>query len=247
MIDDFEEFSSDYPSWEAAESVAGGYAAPNILEVTRDALRKVRDGEAVFERDSVVVDRVDYSFPLLAGLLHAALARDGRLSVLDFGGSLGSTYFQVRPLLKDLRAFSWSIVEQNHYVECGRAEFETDELRFYFDVESCIAEQNPSVLLLSGVLGYIPNSYSFLEGVLKHNFHYVILDRTAFSRDDTDHFKIHNVPKWIYEASIPVRFLSRTQVLGHLSRDYDLLFDFETVDAYPGLLPEYRGFVFRRK
>ena len=55
---------------------------------------KVKNGEAVYERDSVLFDEIQYSWGLLAGLEKAALEHDGKLCVLDFGGSLGSTYYQ---------------------------------------------------------------------------------------------------------------------------------------------------------
>src|SRR5258707_11909545 len=64
-------FTGDFGSWEEAEEASTKYGAPEILAKTRAAMLKVRNGEAVFERDSVVFDRPEYSFPLLAGLLRA--------------------------------------------------------------------------------------------------------------------------------------------------------------------------------
>ena len=84
-------FVGDYGSWAEAEHASIGYSAPNILERTRLAMLKVKNGEALYERDSVVFDRVAYPFPLLAGLLRARSMDGNRLSVLDFGGSLGTT------------------------------------------------------------------------------------------------------------------------------------------------------------
>ena len=75
-----------------------GYAANSILQRVADSIQKVRRGEAAFERDGVAFPREDYRFPLLAALMYVA-ARERRLTVLDFGGSLGSTYFQNRKLL----------------------------------------------------------------------------------------------------------------------------------------------------
>ena len=87
-------FSGDFASWEEAAHASPGYAAPVILEKTRAALLRVKNGDAAYERDSVTFATIDYEFPLLACLLRAATEHDNRLSVLDFGGSLGSTYFQ---------------------------------------------------------------------------------------------------------------------------------------------------------
>jgi putative methyltransferase (TIGR04325 family) len=92
-------FTGDYKSWEDAQKNSTGYSSPEILEKTRAAVLKVKAGQAEFERDSVAFDRPQHEFPLLAGLLRAAAAANGCLSVLDFGGSLGSTYFQSRKFL----------------------------------------------------------------------------------------------------------------------------------------------------
>ena len=45
----------------------------------------MKNGEAVYERDSVLFDEIQYSWGLLAGLQKAALENDGKLCVLDFG------------------------------------------------------------------------------------------------------------------------------------------------------------------
>ena len=62
------------------------------------ALIKVKNGDAVFERDSVIFDKIHYSFPLLSALSLTALNHNSTLNVLDFGGSLGSAYFQNKNL-----------------------------------------------------------------------------------------------------------------------------------------------------
>src|SRR3546814_11444165 len=57
-----------------------------------------------------------------------------RLDVIDFGGSLGSTYRQCRPLLDAVQHLQWHVVAQPHFVEAGRQEVETDELHFWNDI-----------------------------------------------------------------------------------------------------------------
>ena len=103
-------FTGHFASWEEADRASTGYANPIVLERTRSALLKVKNHEAAFERDSVLFDRIEYPFPLLAGLLRAAAEKGASLSVLDFGGSLGTTYFQCRSFLSSLRSLRWSIV-----------------------------------------------------------------------------------------------------------------------------------------
>src|SRR5690349_12566766 len=87
-------FSGSYPDWEHANAHATGYDSAPILEHVKRSALKVKNGEAAFERDSVAFVETQYSFPVLAALLRAGTEDHGRLSVLDFGGSLGSSYFQ---------------------------------------------------------------------------------------------------------------------------------------------------------
>ncbi len=104
-----------------------------------------------------------------------------RLSVLDFGGSLGTTYFQCRDFLSAAGPFRWSIVEQPEHVKCGREEFADGRLQFYTSIAECLTHEQPNVLLLSGVIQCLPEPYEFLADVLERRFPHVIVDRTAFS------------------------------------------------------------------
>ena len=81
--------SGDYHSWDEALASSAGYDSEIILEKTRAALLKVKNGEAAYERDSVLFDEIEYAWPLLAGLMWVAARCQGTLNVLDFGGSLG--------------------------------------------------------------------------------------------------------------------------------------------------------------
>ena len=59
-----------------------GYDHPEILDKTSAAMRKIVEGEAIFERDSVLLSRPEYPWPLIACLLHEAQKKGGRLSGL---------------------------------------------------------------------------------------------------------------------------------------------------------------------
>ena len=82
-------WKGNYKTWQAALDNSSGYDSDLILQKVKDATLKVKKGEAVYERDSVLFDEIEYSWPLLSGLMLAAAKRNGELNVLDFGGSLG--------------------------------------------------------------------------------------------------------------------------------------------------------------
>ena len=70
-------FIGPFESWNEAQEHSIGYESDNILEKVKAAQLKVKNGKAAYERDSVVFDKIQHSFPVLAGLLHAAIANGG--------------------------------------------------------------------------------------------------------------------------------------------------------------------------
>ena len=84
-------FEGSYSTWQEADALCNGYDNMDILEKVLSAILKVKNCESVYERDSVIFDQIEYSWPVLTGLMWAAAQNSGCLKVLDFGGSLGSS------------------------------------------------------------------------------------------------------------------------------------------------------------
>ncbi len=239
-------YTGRYRSWSEAARDAGGYDAPNILEQVTASARAVRDGRAAYERDGVVFCEPDYRWPLLACLLREALRNKGRLRVLDFGGSLGSTYFQHRAVLSAAKELRWGVVEQPAFVETGRREFINGELSFHLTVDDAMRTLRPNVVLFSGVLAWIENPHAVLDQILSHESPAVLVDRTPLTSLDHDVAKLQRVPDKIYRASYPCWFLSRARFLDHFADRYSLNAEFPQLDAHvPGT--NFGGFHFERK
>jgi putative methyltransferase (TIGR04325 family) len=242
-------YSGDFRSWSEALKSAEGYDSGAILERVREAARKVARGEARAERDSVMFDEVPHSYPVLAALLRAALMNEGVLHVLDFGGSLGSSYHHFRAFTPRLRRLEWSVVEQPHFVACGRAEFENQHLRFYESVAECLRERTADVLLLSSVLSYLPDPYAFVDQFIACGFRSVIVDRTLFRAAGEDRLCVQRVPPHIYPASYPAWLLSRTKFLSRLAARYERLVEFqaEHIRDFERVGARCVGFIFDRR
>ncbi len=240
-------FTGNYSSWEEAMAECTGYGASNIFEKVKNALIKVKNGEAVYERDSVLFDKTEYSFPLLTSLMYSALALERRLSVLDFGGSLGSSYYQNKTLLNKRCSLRWSIIEQEHFVTCGKDLFEDENLKFYYSISECLKEEKPNVILLSGVLQYLEKPYQWLEELLSLNCEYLLIDRTPFqySAAEIDYIAIQKVPTVIYDARIPFWTFSKS-LLNKLVPKYRLLYEFPALDGKNEKF-EFLGFFFEKK
>jgi len=237
----------NYSSWEEAALACEGYDSDVIFEKVKSSLLKVKNGEAVYERDSVLFDKIEYSFPLLSGLMWIAAQNNGKLNILDFGGSLGSTYFQNYLLLKGLNEVKWNIVEQSKFVEIGNLKFETDQLKFFPTIDNCIENQKSNTLILSSVLQYLENPDTFIEHVLEKNFEYVIFDRTAFVHSDKHIITIQKVPPDIYPAIYPCWFFNEKLLMEAFNKQYDIQFEFDALDKSNLEGSYFKGFVLKRK
>lgn len=239
-------FEGEYKSWEEAAALCTGYDAESILDKVLEATLKVKRGEAVFERDSVLFDEIQYSWPVTAALMWCAAKNNGELHVLDFGGSLGSSYFQNRKFLSKLRELSWSVVEQSMFVEIGRDLIADSVLNFYADVDQCCINHAPNLVLFSSVLQYLSDPFDVLENVAQKQVGLIVIDRTPFSNDSINKIKIQHVPPEIYSANYPCWFFSRDDFIQRMnSINYEII---ECFDALDKLSDEakWQGLIFEK-
>jgi putative methyltransferase (TIGR04325 family) len=175
-----------------------------------------------------------------------AAVRHGQLHVVDFGGALGSTYAQSRVLINAASDVCWAIVEQPAYAAAGAEEFGNHELSFHDSIDAARQHADFDVLLLSGVIQYLPDPLGFLDSVLALEFPTVILDRTPFMVDGVARLTVQHVPESIYPASYPAWFFSETELLAKVAAQYDLVASWPALDdLHPeGGRAEYKGFLF---
>jgi putative methyltransferase (TIGR04325 family) len=240
----------NYPEWKDAQGKCSGYKAVNILEKVKAAALKVKNGEAVYEKDSVLHERIEYSWPLLANLLWIAGLNGNYLSVIDFGGSLGSSYFQNRFYLKQLKKITWSIVEQPDFVAAGKKEIADDKLDFFYSAEEAIKQKGKhDVLVLSCVLPYIEKPFELLKNLASKGIPFIIIENTYFNPLPANRLTIQKVPPVYYDASYPAWFLNYNEVIMTLNEKYDMLNEY-TNDQFLYLNGEkimYKGFMMQLK
>lgn len=237
-------FSGDYKSWQEVEKLSEGYSSSDILEKTLESTLKVKNGEAVFERDSFIFDKIQYSWALLACLFKVAAEHKNELNVLDFGGALGSHYFQNKEFLKPIKIKKWTVVEQEHYVNAGNEKIADGVLNF---VNSIDKVKDANVLILSSVLQYLPDPYEWLEKLINKGTDYIIIDRTAFSLENRDRLTLQVVPPSIYDAKYPAWFLDEKKFLSAFAGKYDLVTDFDvTIDRVDEIPSIYKGYFFKK-
>ena len=242
-------FSGEFATWELAAAQASGYDAPEILDKVEQATRKVLNGEAAYERDGVLFAESQYPYPMIAGLLRVAAKHGGRLSVVDFGGALGSTYNQCRKFFANLPEVKWCVVEQPQFVRKGKDEFSNEVLTFADSIDVACAAITPNVVIFSSVLQYVPDPWAILRQASKQSVHTIIIDRTPFVSANHDVIALQTVPKRISSSSYPIRLFVRDSLLDPLESEYRTLAEFEAVDGTLGDIFRpvmFKGYILER-
>lgn len=244
-------YKGDYPTWDAAVSHASGYDAANILDKVKSATFEVLKGNAVFERDSVLFYEEEPNYPLITAVMRATIGKQ-ELKILDFGGGLGSVYFQNRKFFSHFSNVSWRIVEQKHFVDAGRELFcsYNTPVSFYFTLDEAMKGWKPDIVLLSSVLQYLPDYKAILEDIKKHNIETIVIDRCLCWCEDLPHrYCIQSVSKAIYKASYAVQLFNLQDLISVLSPEYqvdDTWFSYADVEYLQEQEARYYGMVFSR-
>ncbi len=229
----------NYITWEAAcaalpDKYQNGYAQDNILGQVYEATEKVRSGEAAFERDGILFYQKEYNNNLLASLFIALTHYKGqKVDILDYGGSLGSSYFQHRDVLENYK-YSWNIIEQEGFVKKGKETI--PEINFFYNIgEYLQAGKKCNILIISGVLQYFFEPIKTLKTILDCSFEYVIIDRTFFNAANKTRLAIQYVPPIIYDAAYPATLLSEEELIAILDEcGYEIKYGWDvlTDDTY---------------
>jgi len=240
-----------FAAWEEAAIKCTGYDTEEIIQKCKQSLLKVKNGEVVYERDSVLFDKLQYNWPLLSCLLTVCIQNKRKLSVLDFGGSFGTVYYQNKSWLNQIEELKWVIVEQAKFVEQGRLHFANDKLQFAYTLQEAQLDSNPSVILLSGVLQYLSNPTEWIHQIMDLDTEFIILDRTGFVDAERDIVMIQNVPSSIYEASYPVWFFNEKLLLNLFFSKYSLVAEFDSfcdvsTHSNSGFNLYWKGFFLRK-
>lgn len=224
-------YRGPYPDWQSAVAASIGYDDVSILARVSDATAKVLRGEADYEQDGIAKRGPVPPSSALDALLQVAALDDGRLSVLDFGGSLGSHFLRWRAQLARLERLHWCVVEQPSYVAAGAELFARDtRVSFAGSIEGARARE-PNVVLASSVLQYLPDPGATLRQLIAVSPRAVILDRMPMSEDATPRVLTQHTPRSLGRASYPLWVMPRAAIYAELRERYDLVAEFPPHDA----------------
>jgi putative methyltransferase (TIGR04325 family) len=235
----------DYPNWESARRACKGYDDNAIFEQVCAAVNAVRRGEAAYERDAVLFKQPAFDKNIIQIFFEVANASQGKLHILDFGGSLGSTFYQYSRFLQGID-LQWCVVEQTHFVEYGRKHLTENNLFFEYEILDAIHKIQPNLVLLSSVLQYLEHPYEWLNRFAATQIPYLLIDLQPVTDKPTDRITRQIVPPSIYSASYPCHLLSEALLKNKLFKHYDLLKEFPAWDK-AGYNCYYKGYFLKQK
>lgn len=242
-------YQGAFADWQGARQASGGYEEGQLVARLAAAAVAVKKGNAVWEQDGVTWDHIPPDMPLFAAMARVALACGGQLSVLDFGGGLGSSYIQCRTFLSHSVVRSWSVVEQPDLVEIGHREIASDALRFYRSIDEVLTSEIPDVALLSSVLQYLEDPWDILDRIFQAGIPYLVIDRHPCSMTH-ELITVQVLPPSLYAASYPSWLFDCPRMLDRLREHYELLASWEGKDPAIrgwGMGAEFRGYFFKRR
>jgi putative methyltransferase (TIGR04325 family) len=143
----------------------------------------------------------------------------------------------------------WHVVEQSNFVACGRAEFQTERLKFFSTIAEAVSLRPPGVFLFSSVLQYLDDPYEVLMQAMRFKPAAIIIDRTPVAEVSNDAFTLQHVPESIFPARLAFRIFAPDAFAERLAPHYREVTRFDAIDAdmWAGSLRvQYRGFLFER-
>lgn len=242
-------YHGPYADWKTARAQTGGYDAGSILQRVSNATQHALANPSLYEQDGSVLPGPAPESPVLLALMTAAAKDDGRLSVVDFGGGLGSHAMRWRNVLDVLSDWRWCVVEQPHFVAEGERLF-GDILHLSF--ASSIAESkrlSPNVVMASSVLQYLSDPLDTLDRLVALDARTIIIDRTPFADDGVERILAQYVPASLGKASYPLRMFAREDFEARLCSRYKPVQEFNSRDEpirIHGASAHYLGSIWER-
>ncbi len=222
-------WSGAFSSFAEASMGARGYNDPDILRRVEDSVRSVLAGQAAYERDGVLFHDAEVRGLCLAAIGLAALP--GRPTmVVDFGGSLASTWLQHRRAISF--ALDWRVVEQPHFVDSGKNLFGAvlNAPRFYGSINDALnSQEEPDLVLVSAVLHYLPDPEKIIREILEARPRFILVERTP-EGGSQERFCLQEVPARIYPASYPCRIFATGAIQRLMGPGYQLIATEDSLD-----------------
>jgi len=142
--------------------------------------------------------------PIIAGIV---LGEQGKVSILDFGGGIGFSYYQVRESIPEPEKMTFHIVENESVCKSGDRFFEhTENIFFYPELPN--TTEKFSIVHFGSSLQYIENWRELLSKVAQYSPSYIIFS-DLYAGDIPTYASIQNY----YNSKIPVWFFNVAEII----------------------------------
>jgi putative methyltransferase (TIGR04325 family) len=106
----------------------------------------------------------------------------------------------------------WSVIEQPHFVACGKADFEDEVLKFTIRSRKLRVRQRFDVVLFSGALRCLPKPFDFLAICADMGVPHILIDRHPETDAEEDHIEIQARPRTDLQGELPAPDLCKGTV-----------------------------------
>lgn len=222
-------YNGVYKDWSSALSKSNSYQDHATLDQIKNAsLIGLKDDK--FFRDGIVFKQYEFCSHLNILLLNIFIQSYQKknsnkpISVIDFGGGLGTLYFQFKKYCEiyDIKInFQWNIIEQDDLTKFGKKNIENNNLKFHNFSEIKLEDNKVDLVIFSAVLNYIQDPYFIINKFVKIKPKYILIDRTNFWDGDSDVITILKASKNI-QGSYPCYIFSFEKFKIHFKSFYRL-------------------------
>jgi putative methyltransferase (TIGR04325 family) len=237
-----------FKNWSDAKAASIGYSEDSILQKISSQTVLMVESNSGWVRDGFYFNQVQINYEILSFVaLHSAKGQP--LRVIDFGGGLGTSYFQNRNILEKFGIkVCWNIIEQPNFVAEGKLVLGSVPNLHFFETLTDASVTSLDLVLFSSVLEYLEDSYQFLEEIMRLEMKPlgILIDRSPIDLIDNEKYLVQNVEQSIHQAKLPLRILGQDRIVAILSSDYELLSDWVS-STQPDPKSSARGLYFLRK
>lgn len=182
--------------------------------------------------DKTIPSVVSYRTNLLPFLAvtTAANSKENKVTILDFGGGLGSTYISVAAACANQQVIDYHVVEFKSICKAGEKCFKDDSYIHFHDHLSDEI-QDVDIICLSSSIQYVEDWKGLLKELTKYDPQYILLADLPAGEIPT-----YASSQNYYESKIPHRFFNVTEVIDTvLSMNLNLLFKSSYDGTYLGV------------
>ena len=229
----------NYKNYYEALKHSNGYQESLILNKVRNAIIRILEGEDVWERDGSIFPNPKPRQEIIKIIEQLS---NKKLSIIDFGGGLGTLFINNRELFKSVEKYC--IIEQENFVEVGNDISRKYNLPIKFLESLRNVDFNPDLIIFSSVLQYIPNLEEVLIQTYKLDPEVILIDRTCYTNNSK--MKWHNqLIECYYEKiiSYPIRPLKIEYIL-NLLNNYKIVKKW--LNDFDAEIPKHEGIMLKK-